>query len=563
MSKALSSPQTYSEATRLDRVRRTNDTTNLTPLRVVLAGNANFDFLSPALRVQLAIEGFDASVLTASFNNWISDVLEQREVSTADVWVIWISSMGATRGMTHRPEVDVGTIAAVAQKLLQRATKVILIHPDPMSVEDDPFSAFTTWRQELSRRLFDELPASVVQFSVEHIVRRIGMDSWSAPRYWEQAKAPCHPDAATKVAVETAVIVSRLFRPVVRAVAVDLDDTLWGGVVGEVGPEGLSLDPDGPGRAYLELQRLLIDLSSRGIPIGVVSKNDDEQARRPFTERPEMLLSVDSFVRFEASWQPKFEAIARFADQLNIGIDAVCFLDDSPKERDEARRMLPGLIVPELAESPAKRVDELLQSRLFTSPSVSDEDRTRVQFFKASTKPVAMDLDDYLRSLQMELDVVRIGGSNVERALALLHKTNQFNLTLWRPTPSALDSVVSDDAHYAYTFRLRDTVGDAGIVGVLLATAGGESAELKAWVLSCRVFSRGVEWAMAQHLAEWVAAQGIREVRGAHTHGPRNALVGDVMKQIGFVASGSTETATLFSAQHIAPPSHCITIGEP
>jgi len=563
VSKALSSPQTYSEATRLDRVRRTNDTTNLTPLRVVLAGNANFDFLSPALRVQLAIEGFDASVLTASFNNWISDVLEQREVSTADVWVIWISSMGATRGMTHRPEVDVGTIAAVAQKLLQRATKVILIHPDPMSVEDDPFSAFTTWRQELSRRLFDELPASVVQFSVEHIVRRIGMDSWSAPRYWEQAKAPCHPDAATKVAVETAVIVSRLFRPVVRAVAVDLDDTLWGGVVGEVGPEGLSLDPDGPGRAYLELQRLLIDLSSRGIPIGVVSKNDDEQARRPFTERPEMLLSVDSFVRFEASWQPKFEAIARFADQLNIGIDAVCFLDDSPKERDEARRMLPGLIVPELAESPAKRVDELLQSRLFTSPSVSDEDRTRVQFFKASTKPVAMDLDDYLRSLQMELDVVRIGGSNVERALALLHKTNQFNLTLWRPTPSALDSVVSDDAHYAYTFRLRDTVGDAGIVGVLLATAGGESAELKAWVLSCRVFSRGVEWAMAQHLAEWVAAQGIREVRGAHTHGPRNALVGDVMKQIGFVASGSTETATLFSAQHIAPPSHCITIGEP
>jgi len=137
-----------------------------------------------------------------------------------------------------------------------------------------------------------------------------------------------------------------------------------GGLVGEVGPEGLDLDPDGTGRPFIELQRLLLDLVARGIPLAVVSKNDEDVAKRPFSERSEMLLSLDTFVRFDASWRPKYEAINALAQQLNIGVDAICFLDDSAKERDEARRMIPGLIVPELSNAPDKRVAELLSSSI-------------------------------------------------------------------------------------------------------------------------------------------------------------------------------------------------------
>jgi FkbH-like protein len=386
------------------------------------------------------------------------------------------------------------------------------------------------------------------------------MGAWSAPRYWEQAKAPCHPDAATVVGVETAIVISRLFRPAVRAVVVDLDDTLWGGIVGEAGPEGLDLDPDGTGRAYLELQRLLLDLSARGIPIGVVSKNDESQARRPFVERPEMLLNLESFVRFDASWHPKFEAIGRFASQLNVGIDSVCFLDDSAKERDEARRMLPGLLVPELADAPSKRVEQLLRSRLFTAPVVSEEDRLRVDFFKRAQGPAPADLDEYLGGLDMHLAAVSIAQGNAERALSLLHKTNQFNLTLWRPAPTELDVLVVNPRSYAYTFRLRDRLGDAGIIAVLLASRHGSTARVEGWVMSCRVFGRGVEWAIADHFARWIHDTGVTRVEMPHAHGPRNSMVVEVLLSLGLLPEEPDDAVTAFSAVRLVPPHHHITV---
>lgn len=562
MNVALTTPATYQEATKLDRARKLADATALTPLRVMLAGNANLDFISPALRVQLALEGFDAAVSSAAFGNWISDVLGNGAGTEADVWVIWLTGMGVTRGMTERPEVDVAAIALAIDHLLRRGCRVVFIGPEPTTVEDEPFSTFTHWRQQLNETLSVQLPAPTVQLSVEHLVRRAGMGAWAATRYWEQAKAPCHPDAATSVGVEVAVVIARLFRPAVRAVAVDLDDTLWGGIVGEVGPQGLDLDPDGTGRPFLELQRFLVDLSERGVPIGVVSKNDDDQARRPFTERSEMLLGLETFVRFDASWGPKYEAIRKFAEQLNIGIDSVCFLDDSPKERDEARRLLPGLIVPELAESPAKRVDQLLQSRLFTAPVVSAEDRLRVDFFKRADAPTPADLDGYLDSLDMHLEVVRVGPENAERALSLLHKTNQFNLTLWRPAPAEFSAFTHAETSYAYTFRLRDRVGDAGIIAVLLASVEDGVASMAGWVMSCRVFSRGVEWAAADHFARWLKARGIRQVIAPLTIGPRNAMVGDVLGRLGLESTSIEDSGALFAAERLVPPAHHITIDE-
>ena len=446
--------------------------------------------------------------------------------------------------------------------MMSGGARVVLIHPEALPAEDDPFSPFGTWRNNLVQQLQSAMPPAVVQMSVDHLIRRVGMASWSASRYWEQAKAPCHPDAATAVGSEVAAVIARLLRPAVRAVAVDLDDTLWGGLVGEVGPEGLDLDPDGTGRPFLELQRLLLDLSERGVPLAVVSKNEESEARRPFIERPEMLLRLDDFVRFDASWTPKYEAIAAIAAQLNIGIDAVCFLDDSPKERDEARRLLPGLIVPELPESPAKRVDHLLRSRLFTAPVVSDEDRLRVDYFRRAVDVAPGDLNGYLAGLDMVLEASPIGPANVDRGLSLLHKTNQFNLSLWRPAPGEFAEFVGRAENYAYAFRLRDRLGDAGVIAVLLVAVSPEGARFVGWVMSCRVFSRGLEWAMAEHLANWLQARGISPIEAPFTAGPRNALIGDVLAQIGLTPTRSGDGVTWFSSERLGSPGHHITIVE-
>ena len=417
----------YQESVASERALRANGAGSRAALKIVVGGNANLDFMVPALRVGLAGEGFDSAVRAASFGNWISETFTPDDT---DVWVIWLSAMGATRGMTTRLDVDVAAVSSAVGRLIDRGVRVVVVPPEPLIVEEDPFSPFYDWRAALVDDLHRSLPSAAVFLPVEHLVRRVGIDSWTATRYWEQAKAPCHPDAASAVGTEVAVVIARLFKPAIRAVVVDLDDTLWGGLVGEIGPEGLELDPDGLGRSYLEMQQFLQDVSDRGVPIAVVSKNDDDQARRPFNERPEMVLSLDSVVNFAASWRPKYEAIADLAEKLNIGLDSICFLDDSLLERDEARRMLPGLIVPELPAAPGKRVEFLIRSRLFTSPVISDEDRGRVEYYKQSLQAVPENLDGYLESLEMVLEPLVIDHTNRERVLSLLHKTNQFNVTL-------------------------------------------------------------------------------------------------------------------------------------
>lgn len=552
-------PSSYRAALRLDR--GVHHAADAQTLQVTLAGNANLDFLAPGLRVGLASEGIACTTRAAAFNNWISETFSGA-APPSDVWVIWLSSMGASRGMTERPDIDIAAVASAASRLVDSGSNVVLVHPEALPVEDDPFSPFVAWRQGLIDKLRSVLPPSVTQLSVGHVVRRLGAERWAAPRYWEQAKAPCHPDAATAVGVELALVLSRLVKPAVRAVVVDLDDTIWGGLVGEVGPAGLDLDPDSTGRPYLALQRLLLDLSERGIPLGVVSKNDEAEARRPFAERPEMILRLDDFVRFDASWAPKHEAIAAFAAHLNIGVDAICFLDDSPNERDEARRMLPGLVVPDLPASPGARVEYLVRSRYFLQPRVQDEDLLRVEFFKRSAPLPEHNLSTYLAELDMELVAAPIGPSTIERAGSLLHKTNQFNATLWRPSAIELAAFVTNPSNYAFTFRLIDRVADAGIIAVLLASVEENRVTIEAWVQSCRVFGRGVEVAVADHFRSWHTSRGIGSVEMVFMEGPRNAMVCDVLQTLGLHSSASSHGRRVYSGDFSRLPNHYITIKE-
>jgi len=550
-------PATYGQATSADRKLRSLDLSAMRHLDIVVGGNANVDFLVPGLRSHLANEGIAAAVRSTAHGGWINESFAD---APSDVWVIWISSMGATRGMTARTAIDISATVAATERLIARGTKVIVVLPEPLIVENDPFSPFASWRLAMLEELRRALPPAVVQLSIEHVVRNVGMSSFSATRYWTQAKAPCHPDAATLVGVEVASTIARMLSPRVRAVAVDLDDTLWGGLVGEVGPQGLELDPDGSGRPYLELQRFLLDASDRGIAVGVVSKNDEEQARRPFLDRPEMVLGLDAFVRFEASWEPKYLAIQRLADQLNIGIDSVCFLDDSQFERDEAARMLPGLITPDLSMPPDRRVDHLIETRLFMNPQVSDEDKLRVAFFKRTAEPAPSDLMSYLESLDMTLEVSRVSSENIDRVVSLLHKTNQFNVTMWRPSPSEVAELLSNEQNYAYAYRLVDRLGDAGVISVLLAETRDGVAQLRSWVMSCRVFSRGVEWAVAEHFATWLSKRSIDHVSASYVAGPRNGLVAELLANLGLSGGEGGADAESVPIDVIDVPKHCIRI---
>jgi len=272
-----------------------------------------------------------------------------------------------------------------------------------------------------------------------------------------------------------------------------------------------------------------------------------------------MVLSLDSFVRFDASWQPKYLALQALAHQLNIGIDSICFLDDSPKERDEARAMLPGLIVPDLDRSPALRVAQMIHERWFLTPVVREEDRLRIEYFKRASLPIDADLDTYLSQLGMRLEVLPVDSTIFDRTLSLLHKTNQFNLSLWRPSPSDLQACVADANHYVHAFRLSDRVSEAGIISVLIAEVQGTTVVLKGWVLSCRVFDRGVEWAAIEHLNRWIQDRGITAIIAPFVAGPRNDMLRSVLARIGFQPGPSRDATTEYHASTLTVPRHHIT----
>ncbi|MFL5844087.1 MAG: HAD-IIIC family phosphatase [Solirubrobacteraceae bacterium] len=529
---------------------------------VVLAGNCNTDFLIDPLRIELDAAGVPAGVVSTAYGAGVQDALS--DARDGDFWVFWLSSMGATDGGTDRRPLDVAGVVAAAEHLIARGRRVIVIPPEPVLAEEDPFSPFGVWRREATEALTRELPADVVVLRADGLLQRLGIDRWVAPRYWEHAKAACHPDAAVALAVEIGVVVARLLRPVVKAVAIDLDDTLWGGLVGEVGAAGLELDPQGAGRSYLEMQRYLADLRDRGILLGVVSKNDDDEARRPFAERSEMLLGLEDFAYFSASWDAKHAAIRAFAAAVNVGLDAVCLLDDSPGEREEARAFIPELIVPELPASPGARVAHLVRTKLFVTPVVTEEDRLRGQSVQ-HVQPAAggMDHATYLAGLEMVLEATPLGPDTMARAVSLLNKTNQFNLNGRRPTPSEVEAAATDDGAYAYVHRLRDRVADHGNIAVLIAHRSGGTAVIDSWVMSCRVFNRGVEWAVAEHFAAWVARTGVETVRGEYVRTDRNHLVADLLSDIGLRAAAAAEDRRAYEGESIHVPDHHLTIVEP
>lgn len=564
---------TYQEALKADRilgkidvlVREENMPRSIT---IALGGNIATDFLGFGLRVGLASSGINATVHVTNYNNWTVEAISG-EVK-ADFWVVWLTAIGATRGGVTRTTIDFEAIQIACQKILSRGQKILMILPEALEMENNPYSPFRSWRNHFSTKLDETLPADVIRLPVDHLQRNIGSAQWFAPHYWTMTKAPCNPNAATTVAIEAAKTISQTMLPRIKAIIADLDNTLWGGVIGDDGLENIKLDPFSEGRPFLMMQQFLKDIQSTGVPLNIVSKNEPENARSPFVSSLEMPLNLDDFVYFEASWEPKHIAISRITKQLNIGLDAVCFLDDSPHERAEAKKVLPELVVPELAENPEQRVRELAQSGLFMSPVIHQDDIQRVKRYnegvqRQKSQENAVSLEDYYSDLAMVLSPLDIDSTNINRAGALIQKTNQFNMTNRRHTVADIHDFTGDKSSYMHCFSLADRFGDSGIVSVVIGIIKDGRLEIDTWVLSCRAFGRGVEFAILHHILEWMQQKKIVELQVPYVPSAKNKLLLDFLSKSGFSevdgvarAEPTMQLFTLSTSTKI--PQHMLTI---
>lgn len=364
------------------------------------------------------------------------------------------------------------------------------------------------------------------------------------PVRWYQAKQLITPQFAPQYGDWVARIAAASLGLSRKCLVLDLDNTIWGGVIGDDGLEGIRLGQGDPlGEAFLDLQRHVAALGKRGIVLAVCSKNDPAVAERAFSEHPEMVLRRSDIACFVANWEDKATNLRRIATELNLGLDSMVFVDDNPAERHIVRRELPSVAVPELPDDVANYAGRLADTGYFEAAAFTSDDLMRSRSYQANAERQAIferttDMEGYLKNLSMTLVASAIGPVDLPRASQLINKSNQFNLTTRRHTQTELEHLIADPSVLALCFRLRDRFGDNGLISVILAWPDeqwGESALLiDTWLMSCRVLGRQVEVAALEVVAKEAAVRGAHALIGEYRPTARNGLVAEHYPKLGF-----------------------------
>jgi FkbH-like protein len=389
---------------------------------------------------------------------------------------------------------------------------------------------------------------------VAAIAETVGLANWHDPVMYHMAKLPFAQKLVPFYAEQVCRIISAMSGKARRALILDLDNTLWGGVIGDDGLSGIELGQgNAVGEAYLAVQNTVLKLRQRGIVLAVCSKNNDTTARIPFREHPDMLLNESHIAVFRANWQDKVPNIQLIAETLNLGLESIVFFDDNPVERDRVRYELPEVAVPELPEDPAYYPRTLLAAGYFEAVYFSDEDKSRVENYQANAKRVALretstDLNTYLKTLQMKADLQPFGENGIKRIVQLISKTNQFNLTTYRHNESQTRDFMKNDQYFTLQVRLADAFGDNGMVSVVICKKSTEEWFIDTWLMSCRVVGRRLEEIVFYEIVKSAKLEGVKKITGVYIPTERNEIVRDHYLKLGFEAlKNDTSGATTWS----------------
>jgi len=421
-------------------------------------------------------------------------------------------------------------------------------------------------REELLHELNSALARAagddVLMVDCDRVAGAFGKDRWFDDRYWHLAKQAVALDALPTLARHTAAVLAAAEGLSSKCIVLDLDNTLWGGVVAEDGLDGIQLGGSPRGEAYLSFQEHLLALRSRGVLLAVASKNNERDAKEPFERHPDMRLTLDDFAVFVANWENKAANLETIASVLGLGLDALVFVDDNRAEREVVRQLLPAVEVVALPSDPSAYVRALSDSLLFELAALTPEDLGRADHYRARAGAAALrreagSIEDFYASLEMKAEVAPFDELNLARIAQLVAKTNQFNVTTRRRGLPELRLLMEDDRYVTMYLRLRDQFVDHGLVAVLIAEASSDVLEIDTWLMSCRVIGRTVENEMLKHLCEVGSRRGCSHLRGTYIPSAKNGVVRDVFERLGFRLTSAEEDRTIWeydiAQQGIAP----------
>jgi FkbH-like protein len=419
------------------------------------------------------------------------------------------------------------------------------------------------------RGLADE--ESVELVALDSRVARDGIDAWHDAALWNRSKQEVSPAAAPMYGELVARLLAAHQGRSAKCLALDLDNTLWGGVIGDDGLEGLTLGQgSAEGEAFVRVQAYAKDLARRGVILAVCSKNDEARALEPFERHPEMVLRREDIGSFVANWSDKPANLRAIAAELNIGLDAIVFVDDNPMERDLVRRELPMVAVPEIPDDPALVPEHLAQAGYFEGIAVTDEDRERTLQYQNNRARVVLraqstDLGAYLRGLRMRLIWQPFDRLGLQRIVQLINKTNQFNLTTRRYGVDEVLRVMHDGRALGLQLRLLDRFGDNGVIAIVIGKLHDDSDLLiDTWLMSCRVLGRQVEQGTLTILADQARGLGARRLIGEYRPTAKNGMVREHYQKLGFtrlsVAADGCSRSLLDLGTYAAPDSFIETV---
>jgi FkbH-like protein len=374
---------------------------------------------------------------------------------------------------------------------------------------------------------------------INYLSARVGLDAWFDPAYWYSYKMAVSPEATVPFCRSLATIFRALYGRTRKCLVLDLDNTLWGGVIGDDGMDNLKLGNEtAEAEAYLGFQNYCAELRDRGILLSVCSKNDPVVARQGFNH-PDMVLKLEDITSFKANWEPKHDNISQIARDLGIGLDSLVFVDDNAAERNLVAMQLPDVAVPEVGSDVSRFASILDQEGFFEVTGFSADDRKRSEFYaknnqRAAAQSSFASYEDFLVSLGMKADIAPFSPVYLERITQLTNKSNQYNLTTRRYTFAQIQAMAEDPKTIALYGRLADNFGDNGLVSVISARVEGADARIDLWLMSCRVLKRGMEHAMLDALIARAKAMEVKNLWGYYYRTPKNGMVSDHYEKLGF-----------------------------
>ena len=567
---------------RLDELReKTGDKLALTKFKLAILRSFTVEPIVPLLRAEAFSYGIDLEVYVGDFNTYVQDMLDgqsslyrfapnavvlavRTDQAAPELWRDFSdlapeTAQQAAARVVNSYEQWIGAFrkhsqAALIIHSLERPSTPSLGVLDSQS-ETGQSGLILQINRELQR--VGGTFHGVYNLDYDALVARHGSGHWHDERKWLTARLPIAAGHLVDMAREWIRFIVPLSGRTAKVLVVDLDNTLWGGVIGEDGMAGIKVGAEYPGAAYQALQRALLDLSRKGILLAVCSKNNLDDAMEAIEKHPGMLLRAKHFAALRINWTDKSQNLREIAEELNVGIDALAFLDDNPFEREQVRAALPEVTVIDLShndlpKNPLEYAAAVRNCAVFERLTLSAEDQQRTEMYvaqkqRAGAEQSFQSKEDFFRFLEQEAELEPVSNLTLARIAQLTQKTNQFNLTTRRYTEPQIAEMAKQAEWQIFSIRVRDRFGDHGLVGVAIAHDQGDECEVDTFLLSCRVIGRTVETALLAHLAESAAQRGRKRLVGWFLPTKKNAPARDFYQQHGFERKEVNDSGSLWT----------------